>query len=309
MKKFLVVNFLLVIAVITGGILADEQNPWDLTDSRFTVQLLFAQSDTTLPQKLQQIDTQVASNFSELNEPISDVSGYAAYRAHCDQARTIVEKKAGDPASQHSFEACSLLALHMLYQVQIQKTNQKIDSLHQQHTSVFGQLHAAHEQINAIQKTKANQLKLELDHERVRAEKIKKEAEMRFNELRSELIKVSQDARGTIISMSDLLFDVGKATLKENLRTNLAKIAGILTVYKDVSVTVEGHTDNTGSYSFNQSLSEQRAENVMDFLIQQGVARQRLTAVGYGFQRPIADNATAEGRQKNRRVDLIISEN
>jgi len=100
---------------------------------------------------------------------------------------------------------------------------------------------------------------------------------------------------------------VGKATLTQDLKTNLAKIAGILTIYKDANVQVEGHTDNVGGEEYNQKLSEKRAENVMQFLINPGgIAATRLTSMGYGFTKPIADNATKEGRQKNRRVDLVI---
>ncbi|MFW5960472.1 MAG: OmpA family protein, partial [Chitinivibrionales bacterium] len=126
--------------------------------------------------------------------------------------------------------------------------------------------------------------------------------------LQSSLIKVSKDARGTIISMSDILFETGKAALTPKLETNLAKIAGILAVFKNSNVLIEGHTDNTGSDEFNKVLSEKRAESVKEFMIEQGVAEKRLTAEGYGFSRPVADNSTKEGRAKNRRVDLIVQD-
>ncbi|MCL2220259.1 MAG: OmpA family protein [Chitinispirillia bacterium] len=108
--------------------------------------------------------------------------------------------------------------------------------------------------------------------------------------------------------MSDILFETGKATLTANLKTNLARIAGILMVYKEPNIMVEGHTDNVGTRDFNQKLSEDRARNVMKFLVENGVEAGRLTAVGSAFDKPIADNATPEGRAKNRRVDLIIME-
>jgi outer membrane protein OmpA-like peptidoglycan-associated protein len=108
--------------------------------------------------------------------------------------------------------------------------------------------------------------------------------------------------------MSDILFKVNKADLTPDLKTSLAKIAGILLVFKTSNVIVEGHTDNQGAAEYNQKLSERRAENVMNFLIEQGVGQDRLTAVGYGLTKPIADNSTKEGRQKNRRVDLIVQE-
>ncbi len=108
--------------------------------------------------------------------------------------------------------------------------------------------------------------------------------------------------------MSDILFEVNKANLTADLRTSLAKIAGILLVFKASNIIIEGHTDNQGSADYNQKLSEKRAENVMNFLVEQGVEQTRLSSVGYGLTKPIADNTTKEGRQKNRRVDLIIQE-
>ncbi len=136
----------------------------------------------------------------------------------------------------------------------------------------------------------------------------KNEAMDKLNALQSQMIQVTKDARGIILSMSDILFDVGRATLKTDLMTSLAKIAGILSVYQQFDVSIEGNTDNTGSEEFNMTLSQQRAENVMNFLVEQGIAETRLTAKGLGMTMPIADNSTKEGRQKNRRVDLVITD-
>ncbi len=158
-------------------------------------------------------------------------------------------------------------------------------------------------------KTNLKDVTADLELQKRKAQEARDDAEKRFGELNSALIQVKKDARGTIISMSDILFDIGKATLTQELKTSLAKIAGILTVYKDAGVIVEGHTDNQGAADFNQKLSEKRASNVRDFFIQPGgIDSTRLSAVGYGFSKPVADNATKEGRQKNRRVDLVISE-
>jgi outer membrane protein OmpA-like peptidoglycan-associated protein len=158
-------------------------------------------------------------------------------------------------------------------------------------------------------KTNLKAVTADLEDQRKQAQQLREDAEKRFSELNSALIQVKKDARGTIISMSDILFDVGKASLTNDLKTSLAKIAGILTIYKDANVVIEGHTDNQGGEDLNQKLSEKRAGNVRDFLVQPGgVDSTRLSAVGYGFSKPIADNATKEGRQKNRRVDLVISD-
>jgi len=152
----------------------------------------------------------------------------------------------------------------------------------------------------------ATQASLAAERERLR--QVMEDAQKRLNELQSDLINVSKDARGTIISMSDILFETGRANLTANLKTNLARIAGILMVYKEPNILVEGHTDNVGSRERNQKLSEDRAKNVMNFISENGVAPERLTAIGSAFDKPIADNSTPEGRAKNRRVDLIIME-
>ncbi|MCQ2054751.1 MAG: OmpA family protein [Fibrobacter sp.] len=147
-----------------------------------------------------------------------------------------------------------------------------------------------------------------LAEERAKAEARQQEAMNKLNELQSKLIQVTKDARGIILSMSDILFDVNKATLKQDLKTSLAKVAGILSVYQQFNVSIEGNTDNTGSEEHNMKLSQQRADNVMNFLVEQGIDAGRLTAKGLGMSMPIADNSTKEGRQKNRRVDLVIQD-
>ena len=147
-----------------------------------------------------------------------------------------------------------------------------------------------------------------LAEERAKAEARQADAMNKLNELQSKLIQVSKDARGIILSMSDILFDVNKATLKADLKTSLAKVAGILSVYQQFNVSIEGNTDNTGSAEHNMKLSQQRADNVKNFLVEQGIDASRLEAKGLGMTMPVADNSTKEGRQKNRRVDLVIQD-
>ena len=172
-------------------------------------------------------------------------------------------------------------------------------------------IEAIQEQIGAARSGKVSDLEAEKQAIKAQKDKLeasKNEAMDKLNALQSQMIQVTKDARGIILSMSDILFDVGHATLKTDLMTSLAKIAGILSVYQQFDVSIEGNTDNTGSEEFNMTLSQQRAENVMNFLIEQGIAQNRLTAKGLGMTMPIADNSTKEGRQKNRRVDLVITD-
>ena len=151
-------------------------------------------------------------------------------------------------------------------------------------------------------------LQKELAEERAKAEARQQEAMNKLNELQSQMIQVTKSARGIILSMSDILFAVNKADLKADLKTSLAKVAGILSVYQQFNVSIEGNTDNTGSAEHNMKLSQQRADNVKAFLVEQGIAEDRLTAKGLGMTMPVADNSTKEGRQKNRRVDLVIQD-
>jgi outer membrane protein OmpA-like peptidoglycan-associated protein len=124
----------------------------------------------------------------------------------------------------------------------------------------------------------------------------------------SQVSGTRSSARGTIVNLPDILFDTNEATLKTEARIVLAKLAGILLIMSELNLRIEGHTDSTGSADHNQRLSERRAMSVRDFVALQGIAAQRSVAVGYGFDRPVAENTTREGRAKNRRVDIVIAE-
>jgi outer membrane protein OmpA-like peptidoglycan-associated protein len=114
-------------------------------------------------------------------------------------------------------------------------------------------------------------------------------------------------ARGLIVNMSGMLFQTGKATLVPTAREKLAKIAGILSTHKGLMVEADGFTDSTGSAAFNLRLSGQRAQNAMDYLVSQGVAANAISFKGFGVDNPIASNGTKDGRQENRRVELVVT--
>ena len=127
-----------------------------------------------------------------------------------------------------------------------------------------------------------------------------------LNQLNS-ILQTRDTARGLIVNMSDVLFDTGSATLKPGAREKLAKISGILLGHPGLNLQVEGHTDSVGSDEFNQQLSERRAGSVRDFLAQQGVPGGSISARGFGKTQPAASNDTPEGRQQNRRVELVVT--
>jgi outer membrane protein OmpA-like peptidoglycan-associated protein len=108
---------------------------------------------------------------------------------------------------------------------------------------------------------------------------------------------------------SGILFDVDKAEIKPTAKDSIAKAAEVLVKYPDTYITVEGHTDSTGTTEYNQKLSERRADAVRDQLLRDGVPASRVSVKGYGESAPVADNSTPEGRQSNRRVQLEIRPN
>jgi len=129
----------------------------------------------------------------------------------------------------------------------------------------------------------------------------------RLSEQLNKILQTRDSARGLIVSMSDVLFDTGKYSLKPGAREKLAKVAGILLAYPGLNVEVGGYTDNVGGDAMNQTLSENRARSVRDYLVQQGVATGSVSARGFGDTLPVASNDNSAGRQQNRRVELLVS--
>jgi len=129
----------------------------------------------------------------------------------------------------------------------------------------------------------------------------------RLSEQLNKILQTRDSARGLIVSMSDVLFDTGRYSLKPGAREKLAKVAGILLAYPGLNIEVGGYTDNVGGDEMNQKLSENRAGSVRDYLVQQGVAMNSVTARGFGNTLPVASNDNSAGRQRNRRVELLVS--
>jgi len=129
----------------------------------------------------------------------------------------------------------------------------------------------------------------------------------RLSEQLNSILQTRDSARGLIVSMSDVLFDTGKYSLKSGAREKLAKVAGILLAYPGLNIEVGGYTDNVGGDAMNQTLSENRAGSVRDYLVQEGVATAAVSAKGFGNTLPVASNDNTAGRQQNRRVELLVS--
>ena len=131
-------------------------------------------------------------------------------------------------------------------------------------------------------------------------------------EMRHDLknAKIERVGEGIKITFpAGILFDFNSADLRPQAKTNIDSLARILKKYSDTNILVEGHTDSVGTTEYNQKLSERRAKSVADYAVGDGVGGSRFKTVGYGETEPVASNATAEGRQENRRVEVAIFAN
>jgi outer membrane protein OmpA-like peptidoglycan-associated protein len=191
----------------------------------------------------------------------------------------------------------------------------KVDAERMKKEAELASAEAARQKQAAEQATAAavaQQQAAQADAEKARQAAARAEAEK--GELRAQLLnqlnsilQTRDSARGLIVNMSDVLFDTGSSTLKPGAREKLAKISGIVLAHPGLNLQIEGHTDSVGSDDFNQQLSERRADTVRDFLAEQGVPASAITARGFGKTQPVASNDTAEGRQRNRRVELVVN--
>lgn len=135
----------------------------------------------------------------------------------------------------------------------------------------------------------------------------RQEAELR-EELVNSGVQVERTEEGEInlIMPGNITFDTDSSELRSDFMDTLSSVARVVQEYENTLVTIEGHTDSTGAESYNQSLSERRAASVAEVLLSQGIAFERVAAVGSGELRPIADNSTAAGRASNRRVEISL---
>jgi len=137
-----------------------------------------------------------------------------------------------------------------------------------------------------------------------------RDAEMRTSQLETQLkeLNAKKTERGLVITLGDVLFDTNKAQLKSGSTRGLQKLAGFLKQYPQRKARVEGYTDSTGGADYNQALSDRRANAVRTSLVDMGISNDRISTQGYGEESPVASNDTATGRQLNRRVEIVLSD-
>jgi outer membrane protein OmpA-like peptidoglycan-associated protein len=238
-------------------------------------------------------------------------------RARAD-AQAESQRRAQAEQAQRDAEAATAEAQRMKAEAQAaaqEAARQKAEA-EQAKAEALAQQQALAEQAASAQKAAAEseQMRQEADQLRQQAEAQRQQAEKEKQELRARLLQqlnsilsTRDSARGLIANMSDVLFKSGSFELLPGARERLAKVSGIVLAYPTLHLQVEGHTDSVGTDEYNQNLSEHRAQAVRDYLVQQGISANTIGSRGLGKTQPIATNDTPEGRQQNRRVELVLS--
>jgi outer membrane protein OmpA-like peptidoglycan-associated protein len=263
-------------------------------------------------------ERQTAANAQAQTQAEADDAIRKKDQAQSDQARAEIAKtqaesdtanaqaaKAQAESDAVNAQSAKVQAESDTAKAQADAANAKADSdkvLADSQASSANALSAA--QADAEQ-SRLSALKAEQSAQQAEAEKAAMRT--RLSEQLNTILQTRDSARGLIVSMSDVLFDSGKYSLKPGAREKLAKVAGILLAYPGLDIAVGGYTDNVGGDAMNQRLSENRASSVRDYLVQQGVATNSVTARGFGNSLAVATNANAAGRQQNRRVELVVS--
>jgi len=266
-----------------------------------------AKVDTYAPNEFQRAESLLQQVEQEKNKQKKTVVAMARQVIQqCEDARLIALKRQ---------EAENLTNERKAAAQELSQTKQGAEAVR---TAAFAETKKAQQEAqfaemaraaSLLETQKAQQSATESDQARQKAEEEKTELRKNLKEQLNKILQTQDTVRGLIVNMSGVLFDFGKADLKAPAREKLAKITGILLAYPGLRVEVEGHTDSVGSDESNQTLSQNRANSVRDYLVEQGLSRNSMTASGFGKTRPIASNDTEEGRQKNRRVELVVSGN
>jgi OmpA-OmpF porin, OOP family len=258
------------------------------------------------------------------------VSVFAMWLAACattpphsdrlDRARAEVRQLALEPLAQQA-AADDLRAARERLQQADNALQQREPISTVDHLAYLAERHAqAGEARVEAAKAQADVVRAHNERDRILLAKRTHEAEARAHEAEAaqeqlaqtqqELadLKAKQTQRGTVVTLSDVLFDTNAATLKPGADLALDRLAKYLLAHPQTKLLIEGHTDSRGSEEYNEALSQRRAEAVANALIDRGVPADSLRAVGRGKDYPVATNTTAAGRQQNRRVEIVFSD-
>ena len=268
----------------------------------------------------------VIAEARQATQTAEDARILSLRRRHEEQARNA-QREADEQAAQAQQAADREAAQRQLAEQQTQTAQQQAEDARQQAAQLQQQAEQERQEAEAAkqqaladrqaaeqQLAQAQQQAQTAQQQAQTAQQQAAAAQQREADLRQRLqqqlnsvLQTRDSARGLIVNMSDVLFDVNQATLKPGAREKLAKVAGILLAYPDLRIRVDGYTDSTGTPSYNRDLSQRRADTVRGYLLKQGISADAVVSEGFGQDDPVATNATASGRQQNRRVEMVVS--
>jgi len=232
------------------------------------------------------------------NERQAAIDAQAISQAQTDDATRLKDQAQSDTAIARA-NAEKAQSDTLLAQANAEKAQSDLVANQSASAAAISSAQADAEQSRlAAQKAQMNEQQANSDKAAIRAQ---------LSEQLNKILATRESARGLIVSMSDVLFDTGHYSLKPGAREKLAKVAGILIAYPGLNIEVGGYTDNVGGDDMNKILSENRADAVRNFLVEQGVVTGSVSSKGYGNTLPVASNDNASGRQENRRVELVVS--
>src|ERR671932_1759894 len=294
------------LAAVAAGALAcaSTQTPASLSDARALYQRLAAEG----------ADQRVSGEMLRAREAISRAEGAVARHQNQEYVNGLSHVAMRTTQTAEAAYA-RVVAVRTTDSLRTARLNRLLTLTQSQRDQLAAQNQLSQQEISALRERNVA-VTQQAESERQRADSLRRvaeEANARLNQaltqLRSlvvEITNLQQTSRGLVISLSDILFDLNKATLKPGAEQNIRRIAAVLQQYPNHQISVEGHTDSLGSEAYNQRLSEERAAAVRAALVAGGVDAGRITSRGFGETQPVADNGTPAGRQRNRRVEVVV---
>ncbi len=293
-----------IAAIMTISACASTKRPAELEQATSIFQQLTA-TNATAHAEAEMIRAREAINEADIAVSRGENQEYVAGISHialrAAQTAEAASQRAMATAAADSLRTARLNRLVALSQAQ-RDSLARAQVLTEAEMAVLRERNLLITQVAVQERSRADSLRLV-------AEQQAAQLNIALNQLRTLVVEITnlrQTSRGLVISLSDVLFDVDKATIKPGAERSIERIAAVLDQYPDHEIAVEGHTDATGSDEYNQRLSEQRAASVRVQLIDGGVDANRITSRGLGESTPVASNDNAAGRQQNRRVEIVV---
>lgn len=238
------------------------------------------------------------------------IAAQLAAQAIKDKIKADEDKAAAEAEAQRQVELAALEDRATSAETESQRIAKQLKEVELQRQALASET-ATLAQLTEKLAAERDEIAAERDRVAADREAIKKERDELAGMLKGALSTVAETtetARGVIVSLSGILFDIGKATLMPASQVSVAKLAGILTVFPNMNLSIEGYTDSTGSSETNMRLSTDRARAVYEFLLGQGITASRMKYQGFGPENPVAPNDTEANRAKNRRVEVVLTQ-